>query len=63
MTVALAAAVWGLNRIYYARYPVLAVSMNTFWCLYNFGLLSTVFYFNRAGETKPQEPSATGDPK
>jgi hypothetical protein len=56
MTIALAAAVWGLNRVYYARHPVLSLLMNSFWCLYNFGLLSTVFYFNQAEETTP-EPS------
>jgi hypothetical protein len=37
--------------------------MNTFWCLYNFGLLSTVFYFNQAEETNPQRPAAIGSPK
>jgi cellulose synthase (UDP-forming) len=58
MTVVLAAAVWGLNRVYYARYPVLALLVNAFWCLYNFGLLATVFYFNQAEETKPEEIAA-----
>lgn len=51
MTVTLAAAVWGLNRLYYIGEPSLALLVNTFWCIYNFWLLSNVFYFNRAQET------------
>jgi cellulose synthase (UDP-forming) len=54
MTALLAAAVWGLNRVYYVREPVLALLVNIFWCLYNFWLLSTVFYFNRPEEIQPE---------
>jgi cellulose synthase (UDP-forming) len=50
MTAALAAAIWGLNRLYYIREPAFALLVNIFWCLYNFWLLSHVFYFNRAEE-------------
>jgi cellulose synthase (UDP-forming) len=51
MTATLAAAVWGLNRLFYIREPVMALVANIFWCAYNFWLLSNVFYFNRAEET------------
>jgi len=51
MTATLAAAVWGLNRLYYIREPSLALLVNVFWCLYNFWLVSNVFYFNRAEDT------------
>jgi cellulose synthase (UDP-forming) len=63
MTVVLAAAVWGLNRLYYARYPVVALLVNTFWCLYNFGLLSTIFYFNKAEEESMPAHSAAVQPE
>jgi len=53
MTALLAGAVWGLNRIYYIRQPVAALSVNVFWCLYNFWLLLTMFYFNRPEEIRP----------
>ena len=53
MTALLAAAVWGLNRVYYIRDPVPALSVNVFWCLYNFWLLLTIFYFNRPEEIRP----------
>jgi cellulose synthase (UDP-forming) len=59
MTVALAAAVWGLNRLYYIREPALGLLVNIFWCLYNFGLLSTVFYFNNAERQKARTGSAS----
>jgi cellulose synthase (UDP-forming) len=52
MTALLAAAVWGLNRIYYVRQPVAALAVNVFWCLYNFWLLLTMFYFNRPEEIR-----------
>jgi cellulose synthase (UDP-forming) len=51
MTVTLAAAVWGLNRLFYIREPAMALVVNILWCVYNFWLLSNVFYFNRAEET------------
>jgi cellulose synthase (UDP-forming) len=51
MTVTLAAAVWGLNRLFYVREPAMALVVNILWCVYNFWLLSNVFYFNRAEET------------
>jgi cellulose synthase (UDP-forming) len=50
MTVTLAAAIWGLNRLFYIREPAMALVANVFWCAYNFWLLSNVFYFNRAEE-------------
>jgi cellulose synthase (UDP-forming) len=57
MTATLAAAVWGLNRLYYVRDPIMAILVNTVWCLYNFWLLSTVFHFNQPDETKPRASS------
>jgi cellulose synthase (UDP-forming) len=53
MSSLLAAAVWGLNRVYYIREPVPALLVNVFWCLYNFWLLLTIFYFNRPEEIRP----------
>src|SRR6516162_10883893 len=53
MTTLLVAAVWGLNRVYYIRQPVAALLVNVFWCLYNFWLLLTMFYFNRPEEIRP----------
>jgi cellulose synthase (UDP-forming) len=50
MTVTLAAAVWGLNRLFYIQEPAIALLVNIFWCLYNSWLISKVFYFNRAEE-------------
>src|ERR1700737_2260511 len=47
MAATLAAAVWGLNRLYYIREPSTPILVNMFWCLHNFWLLSTVFYFNK----------------
>lgn len=49
----LAGAVWGVNRIYYERQQVAAVAVNAVWCLYHFGLLVSVFYFNQ-----PDVPAA-----
>jgi cellulose synthase (UDP-forming) len=54
MTVTLAAAVWGLNRLFYIREPAIALLVNIFWCLYNSWLISKVFYFNRAEEAVPE---------
>jgi cellulose synthase (UDP-forming) len=54
MTITLAAAVWGLNRLYYIREPAIALLVNIFWCLYNSWLISKVFYFNRAAEAVPE---------
>jgi len=62
MTALLAAAVWGLNRAYYIRDPVPPLLVNVFWCLYNFWLLLTVFYFNRPEEIRPGV-SVSGDAK
>jgi cellulose synthase (UDP-forming) len=47
MTATLAAAIWGLNRLYYVREPVMSLIVNSSWCLYNCWLLSKVFYFNK----------------
>ena len=44
------AFVWGLNRIYYEREPIGAISMNCFWSLYHFLILSAVLYFNHPEE-------------
>jgi cellulose synthase (UDP-forming) len=52
MAALLAGAVWGLNRIYYVRQPVAALSVNVLWCLYNVWLLLTVLYFNRPEEIR-----------
>jgi cellulose synthase (UDP-forming) len=54
MTVTLAAAVWGLNRLFYIREPAIALLVNIFWCLYNSLLISRVFYFNRTEEAVPE---------
>jgi cellulose synthase (UDP-forming) len=50
MTVTLAAAIWGLNRLYYVREPAMSLIVNSFWCLYNCWLISKVFYFNKPKE-------------
>jgi len=47
LTLSLAAAVWGVNAIYYSGESVLAYTVNSFWCFYNFLILSSTFYFNR----------------
>lgn len=39
------AFVWGLNRFFYEREP--AILINGMWVFYHFGLLSSIFYFNR----------------
>jgi cellulose synthase (UDP-forming) len=57
MTVTLAAAVWGLNRLFYIQEPAMALLVNTFWCLYNSWLISNVFYFNRAEAAIPSQVS------
>jgi cellulose synthase (UDP-forming) len=61
MTATLAAAVWGLNRLYYLQEPIPALLVNILWCLYNFGLISSVFYFNKA-EKKSTPVHSTGLP-
>jgi cellulose synthase (UDP-forming) len=50
MTVTLAAAIWGLNRLYYVREAAMSLIVNSFWCLYNCWLISKVFYFNKPEE-------------
>jgi cellulose synthase (UDP-forming) len=57
MTVTLAAAVWGLNRLFYIQEPAMALLVNIFWCVYNSWLISNVFYFNRAEAVIPGEMS------
>lgn len=47
-----AAIIWGINRFIYERDPVAAILVNTFWCLYHFVLLSSIFYFNNPEENK-----------
>jgi len=41
-----AAAIWAGMRIYFERELVLALAVNSFWCLYHFLILSFVVYFN-----------------
>ena len=41
------AIIWGLNRIIYEKHYIFALSANIFWCLYNFVILSFIFYFNK----------------
>jgi cellulose synthase (UDP-forming) len=55
MTVTLAGAVWGLNRLFYIQEPAMALLVNIFWCLYNSWLISQVFYFNQPKEAGPGE--------
>jgi cellulose synthase (UDP-forming) len=57
MTITLAAAVWGLNRLFYIREPAMALVVNIFWCLYNCWLISNVFYFNRPDEAVLPQPT------
>ena len=42
------AVVWGINRFIYELEP--AIIVNSFWALYHFIILSSIFYFNRAKE-------------
>jgi cellulose synthase (UDP-forming) len=58
MTITLAAAVWGLNRLFYIREPAMALLVNIFWCLYNSWLISNVFYFNQPEEAGPGTSNA-----
>lgn len=48
----LTAAIWGMCRLYYEREPMLAILVNSTWCLYHFGILSSVLYFNHPLETR-----------
>ncbi|MDD5091535.1 MAG: cellulose synthase catalytic subunit [Candidatus Wallbacteria bacterium] len=45
-----AGIVWGFNRMIYDDVSPAAMGINMFWCLYHFGLLSTVFYYNTPGK-------------
>ncbi|MBU1053546.1 MAG: glycosyltransferase [Proteobacteria bacterium] len=47
-----AAIIWGLNRLYYERYPAGALIVNMLWCLYHFLILSSIFYFNKSNGSK-----------
>lgn len=38
--------VWGIERIYFEREPIVGLTVNIFWCLLNFFVLLSVFYFN-----------------
>jgi hypothetical protein len=40
------AVVWGVNRMIFEAGGKWAIGANIFWCLYNFIILSFVFYFN-----------------
>ncbi|MBF0100453.1 MAG: glycosyltransferase [Desulfobacterales bacterium] len=48
------AVIWGICRIYYEREPILAILVNSFWCLYHFAILSTVMYFNHPQENEEE---------
>lgn len=50
LVVCFAAAVWGINRIIYEQQPLGGLLVNTFWCLYHAGILSSIFYFNKPVE-------------
>jgi len=40
------AVIWGFNRLYYEKYNTLAIIINMIWTLYNFGVMSSLLYFN-----------------
>ena len=44
---AFSAIVWGANRLIYERAPITAIVVNMFWCLYQFFILVSIFYFNK----------------
>lgn len=46
MALCISAITWGLERIYFENDEVLGLVGNMVWCLYNLGILSTIFYFN-----------------
>jgi len=46
------AIIWGINRLIYEREPFAAILVNTFWCLYHFIMLSSIFYFNNPEGTE-----------
>jgi len=61
-TLTFSAVVWGINRIVFEREPLWAIVVNMFWCCYHFAILSSVLYFNNAGEPAEARPEAlTGD--
>jgi len=45
-TVAFAAVIWGVMRLFYEREPVAAIVMSIFWCLYHIAILGMTLYFN-----------------
>lgn len=48
----LAAASWGLARLWFEREPTWALAVNSIWCLYHFVILSSVLYFNHPLEMR-----------
>jgi len=48
------AVLWAGMRIYFERELVLALVVNSFWCLYHFVILSFVVYFNHPLEKEPE---------
>ena len=40
------AAVWGVNRAIFERYPMGSYVINTLWCLLNSGIIFSILYFN-----------------
>lgn len=50
-----AAAAWGVCRLYFEREPVGGLAVNIIWCLYHTGLLVTVLYFNHPEENTSSE--------
>lgn len=50
--ICLAAAVWGLLRLYYEREPFYALLINIIWTLFNFFSISFFLYLNHSEETQ-----------
>lgn len=46
LAVCASGVVWGFDRIYYEGIGVFGLLGNMLWCIYNFIVLSSVFYFN-----------------
>jgi cellulose synthase (UDP-forming) len=55
-----AAIVWGINRLFYEEVPVVALLANMIWCLYHFGILSSVLYLNDPVEEEDKVGNFSG---
>lgn len=53
------ALVWAGLRIYFEQEQVLALAVNSFWCLYHFLILSSVLYFNHPLEQRPEPATSS----